>query len=241
MIEADADHPDAIREKLRGDMRGTVGVWSFRVQLCRDLEKQPVEDPTVPWKEEEAPWVQVATIHAEPQDSWSPEQVRAVDEGMRFSIWTGLEAHRPLGNINRARNETYRRSAAFRERFNGCPIHEPGTQVTARTRTRKAPQARTSPSVPTTAPLADGDRRGRSRKCSTARGCSSRARGAVAAEQAGGLRLRLLRLGQARRSSPGGILRKWRQGDGLGDHHGALRAGILRAAHLPGTRILVGS
>ncbi len=126
VIEADADHPDAIREKLRGDMRGTVGVWSFRVQLCRDLEKQPVEDPTVEWKAEEAPWVEVATIHAEPQDSWSPDRVQEVDEGMRFSIWTGLAAHRPLGNINRARNETYRRSAAFRERFNGCPIHEPG-------------------------------------------------------------------------------------------------------------------
>ena len=51
--------------------------------------------------------------------------MHAVDEAMRFSVWTGLAAHRPLGNINRARNEPYRHSARFRERFNGCPIHEP--------------------------------------------------------------------------------------------------------------------
>ena len=44
---------------------------------------------------------------------------------MRFSIWTGLAAHRPLGNINRARNAPYKHSAGFRQRFNKCPIHEP--------------------------------------------------------------------------------------------------------------------
>jgi hypothetical protein len=47
------------------------------------------------------------------------------DVVMCFSIWTGLGAHRPLGNINRARNETYRHSADFRARVNGCPYHEP--------------------------------------------------------------------------------------------------------------------
>ena len=54
-----------------------------------------------------------------------------VDEEMRFSIWTGLAAHRPLGNVNRARNEPYRHSAQFRERFNHCPIHEPGASAGA--------------------------------------------------------------------------------------------------------------
>ncbi|POR40379.1 catalase, partial [Methylobacterium sp. V23] len=52
-------------------------------------------------------------------------RVQAVDEEMRFSIWTGLASHKPLGNINRARNAPYRHSAEFRQRFNGCPIHEP--------------------------------------------------------------------------------------------------------------------
>ncbi len=97
----------------------------FQVQLCRNLEQQPIEDPTVEWKEEDAPFVTVATVTAMPQDSWSDANVQKVDEEMRFSVWTGLEAHQPLGNINRARKDTYRHSAEFRARFNGCPFHEP--------------------------------------------------------------------------------------------------------------------
>lgn len=120
--------PDAIRETVQSEMRGIEGEWEFRVQLCRDLERQPVEDPTVEWDEDEAPFQRVATIRVRPQDSWDPARVDAVDEHMRFSIWTGLAAHQPLGNVNRARNAPYEHSAAFRERFNGCPIHEPAGQ-----------------------------------------------------------------------------------------------------------------
>lgn len=117
--------PDAIRETVRSELRDIAGEWEFRVQLCRDLERQPVEDPTVEWKEEEAPFVRVGTIRTPAQDSWDAGRVQAVNEEMRFSIWTGLAAHRPLGNINRARRDTYRHSADFRARVNGCPIHEP--------------------------------------------------------------------------------------------------------------------
>jgi len=123
--------PDAIRETVREEMRGVRGVWELRVQLCRDLERQPVEDPTVEWNEEEAPFQRVATITAEPQDSWDDARVQTVNEEMRFSIWTGLAAHQPLGNINRARREAYKHSAEFRQQFNRCPIHEPKAQTAA--------------------------------------------------------------------------------------------------------------
>ena len=118
--------PDAIRETVQEDMRGLEGEWAFRVQLCRDLERQPIEDPSIEWKEDAAPYQRVATIRIYPQDSWNPQRVEAVDEQMRFSVWTGLAAHQPLGNINRARRQAYRHSADFRQRFNKCPIHEPG-------------------------------------------------------------------------------------------------------------------
>ncbi len=121
------DRADAIRETVQQEMRNVDGVWELRVQLCRDLERQPIEDPTVLWKEDESPFQTVARITVGPQDSWDPQRVADVDEGMRFSIWTGLAAHQPLGNINRARKATYEHSAAFRARTNGCPIHEPGS------------------------------------------------------------------------------------------------------------------
>jgi catalase len=124
--EIDASgRPNAIRETVQSEIAGFEGVWEFRVQLCRDLERQPVEDPTVAWEEDEAPFACVATITVRPQDSWDEARVAAVDERMRFAVWTGLAAHRPLGNINRARKDPYKHSAEFRQSFNGCPIHEP--------------------------------------------------------------------------------------------------------------------
>ncbi len=117
--------PDIIRQTVQGEMQRIDGVWELRVQLCRDLGKQPVEDPTVEWKEADSPFQAVATIHAGRQDSWDAAQVQKVNEEMRFSPWIGLAAHRPLGNVNRARKAPYEHSAEYRARFNGCPIHEP--------------------------------------------------------------------------------------------------------------------
>lgn len=124
--EIDAtDNPDALRQHIKGEMQLIDGVWELRVQLCRDLGKQPIEDPTVQWMEEDSPFQTVATIRAGRQDSWDEAQVQKVNEDMRFSPWTGLLAHQPLGNINRARKSTYEHSSAFRASFNHCPIHEP--------------------------------------------------------------------------------------------------------------------
>jgi catalase len=119
------DHPNGIREAVQRDMAGIDGEWAFEVQLCRDLEKQPVEDPTVEWKEEDSPFVQVATLRLPRQDSWDKTRVTEVNDATRFSPWTGLAAHQPLGNINRARRQTYEHSANFRATANRCPIHEP--------------------------------------------------------------------------------------------------------------------
>ncbi|MEH3037541.1 MAG: catalase family protein [Sphingomonas adhaesiva] len=119
---------NAIREDVRTEMQRIDAQWAFEVQLCRDLDRQPIEDPTVVWDEAEAPFQRVGTITAHAQDSWHDARVQQVDEEMRFSVWTGLAAHRPLGNINRARNATYRHSADFRARVNGCPYREPASQ-----------------------------------------------------------------------------------------------------------------
>jgi catalase len=116
---------DAIREAVQTEMHAIDGVWEFRVQLARDLTKQPVEDPTVEWNEDDAPFQRVGIITVNRQDSWEASLVEAVDKNMRFSIWTGLAAHQPLGNINRARKAPYQHSAKFRAAFNKCPIHEP--------------------------------------------------------------------------------------------------------------------
>lgn len=119
---------DAIRETVAADMQAGNAVWNLRVQLCRDLDRMPVEDPSVLWDEDLSPFVTVARLHVLAQTGWTEDAAELVDEHMRFSVWTGIQAHRPLGAINRARREPYRMSSEFRAEFNGCPIHEPAPQ-----------------------------------------------------------------------------------------------------------------
>lgn len=127
-VEIDAsDDDDALRHAVDATMREGEGLWELRVQLCRDLDRMPVEDATVLWPEDLSPFQTVALLRAEPQPGWSPARSELVDDRLRFSPWTGLEAHRPLGAINRARRPAYEMSADYRARANRCPIHEPAT------------------------------------------------------------------------------------------------------------------
>ena len=85
----------------------------------------PIEDASVIWPEETSPYIPVARLKVEPQSSWKPSIVSSIDEGLAFSPWHGLAAHRPLGSVMRARRTTYTSSAEFRGKHNGCPMHEP--------------------------------------------------------------------------------------------------------------------
>ncbi|RKE53543.1 catalase family protein [Sphingomonas sp. PP-CC-1A-547] len=117
--------PDALREVVRDEMIEHGGTWEFRVQLNTDLEKMPIEDASAVWDEKESPFVTVATLEIPPQLSWEQGVTDHTDDALSYSIWHGITAHQPLGGVNRARNETYKQSANFRGKFNGCPMHEP--------------------------------------------------------------------------------------------------------------------
>lgn len=114
--------PDGLRTAIREASAGLTGEWAFEVQLARDTEAQPVEDASVEWKEEDTPFQQVATLTVDAQDSWSADKVARIDETLHFSPWNGLEAHQPLGGINRARRRAYKHSSNFRVAANGCPV-----------------------------------------------------------------------------------------------------------------------
>lgn len=117
--------PDAIRDAMNEALEVSGGTYEFRVQLCRDVATMPIEDARTEWKEEESPFLTVATLHVPRQPAWTSDRSRRFDDETRFSVWTGLAAHRPLGAINRARRPAYVESSDFRARFNKCPIHEP--------------------------------------------------------------------------------------------------------------------
>ena len=67
----------------------------------------------------------MATIRVQPQTAWSEARSAAVDDGMSFSPWHGLAAHRPLGSIMRVRKQAYEMGKRFRAERNGRMIEEP--------------------------------------------------------------------------------------------------------------------
>ena len=119
--------PDALREEVRRGLVEAGGTWELRVQFNTDLDKMPVEDASKLWDEKESPFRTVATLEVPSQIAWEHGKSDHFDDKLSFNIWRGLAAHQPLGGINRARNDTYRKSATFRRGFNGCPMHEPAS------------------------------------------------------------------------------------------------------------------
>jgi hypothetical protein len=123
-VDYDGRH-DALRDEVRSTLRSAGGAWTLRVQLCRDLKTNPIEDASQPWPEKDNPYLPIATISVLAQQNWSPERAKKLEDEISFSPWHGVTDHRPLGNVMRARRETYKVASQLRSKLNGCPIHEP--------------------------------------------------------------------------------------------------------------------
>lgn len=122
--------PDGLRAAVVDFFAANGCEWELRVQLCTNLETMPIEDASVVWPENESPFVTVARIVAKSQPAWSPARSTAVDDGLSFSPWHGLVAHRPLGSVMRARKMSYDMSKRFRAEHNHVAIAEPAPDAT---------------------------------------------------------------------------------------------------------------
>jgi hypothetical protein len=118
------DKPDGLRAALNAHFAAHGGEWELRVQLCNDIEAMPIEDATVVWPEDKSPFVPVAHISVPVQPAWSDARSAEMDDGLAFSPWHGLAAHRPLGSVNRVRRAAYEGSAGARSPRGRCPVHE---------------------------------------------------------------------------------------------------------------------
>jgi len=119
------DKPDGLRDAVVDYFGAQGGDWELRIQLCTDLDKMPIEDASVEWPEDLSPYVAVARLRVAPQQAWSEDRAKKIDEGMQFNPWHALAAHRPLGSIMRVRKEVYAMSKRFRAERNGVEIAEP--------------------------------------------------------------------------------------------------------------------
>lgn len=128
MIDRSLDtsaNPDAFRTAVVEHFRSKGAEFEVRVQLCTDLERMPVEDASVPWPEDESPYVPVARLVLPPQNAYSPARQTYFDEVLSFQPAHTLAAHRPLGSLMRARLATYQALSAYRHKQNGQQQIEP--------------------------------------------------------------------------------------------------------------------
>lgn len=123
--------PDGLREAMIDFFKSSNAEWDLRVQLRTNPKTMPIEDASVIWPEEESPYQTVAKLRMPKQAAWSSAKSAAFDDAMAFNPWHGLEAHRPLGSINRARRPAYEMSAQKRAQVLGCPMHETTRTMTS--------------------------------------------------------------------------------------------------------------
>jgi len=96
-----------------------------RVPACFVLQIQrqdpgaymPIEDTSIEWQESDAPFETVARIRIPAQDFDTPALNLQCDN-QSFNPWFGLEAHRPIGGINRLRKAVYEAVSDYRHARN---------------------------------------------------------------------------------------------------------------------------
>jgi len=110
------EHPDYLADAMRAHLQKAPACFDFMVQLQTDPVAMPIEDASVGWDEADSPFVKVASIRIDP--GATSIATTAGCEAMRFNPWQSIEAHRPLGGINRVRLPVYSEIGRFRETQN---------------------------------------------------------------------------------------------------------------------------
>lgn len=86
--------------------------YDLQLQFFSDEPNTPIEDASVDWPESHAPYVTVARLSLQRQDpdSEAGHALAQQIEAAVFDPWAALAAHRPLGEVMRARKVVYYQS-----------------------------------------------------------------------------------------------------------------------------------
>jgi catalase len=112
---ASTDHhlrDDLVRRLQHGALE-----WDLLAQFFEDEARTPIEDASVEWPEQAAPFVPLARLVLPKQDATSADG-RALEqtiERLSFDPWHATEDFRPLGEMMRARKVAYKVSAIERK------------------------------------------------------------------------------------------------------------------------------
>lgn len=110
---------DGFRHAAVDFLRSNNVVSGLKARHWTDAEQQPIEDASVDWPASISPYRTVATTKLPRQEAYREGRVWYFEEIMTFRPTHGLEVHRPLGSVMRARLKVYRALSEFRHRQNG--------------------------------------------------------------------------------------------------------------------------
>jgi len=97
--------------------------WDFQIQVQTDTS-QSIDDVTIPWPEQAAPFYTVGRLTVSHQQFDTPAQ-QTFAENLQFSPWNGLAVHRPIGALNRLRKLVYPLVGRYRHQSRGVDYQEP--------------------------------------------------------------------------------------------------------------------
>ncbi|MGE8153544.1 catalase family protein [Pseudomonas vancouverensis] len=111
--------PNFLRSALNQQLSTDRVPACFVLQIQRqDANKyMPIEDTSIEWKESDSPFQTVARIRLPAQDFDTPALNLQCDN-LSFNPWFGIEAHRPIGGINRLRKAVYEAVSDYRHSRN---------------------------------------------------------------------------------------------------------------------------
>jgi len=99
-----------------GRFKGGPLVFKLQLQFFVNEARTPIEDASVDWPEDVAPYVTVGVLTLpvqDPQDA-AGRALAATIEAAAFDPWSALMEHRPLGEVMRARKVVYFQSQSGR-------------------------------------------------------------------------------------------------------------------------------
>jgi catalase len=113
------DLPNFLRTALNQQLSTDRVPACFVLQIQRQNVNtyMPIEDTSIEWRESDAPFETVAKINVPAQDFDTPALNLQCDN-QSFNPWFGLEAHRPIGGINRLRKAVYEAVSDYRHSRN---------------------------------------------------------------------------------------------------------------------------
>jgi len=115
------DLPNFLRSALTQQLSTDRVPACFVLQIQRQDANQfmPIEDTSIEWREQDSPFETVARITLPPQDFDTPALNLQCDN-LSFNPWFGIEAHRPIGGINRLRKAVYEALSDYRHSQNAA-------------------------------------------------------------------------------------------------------------------------